>query len=60
MNDFSKQIIKIRKKTGLSREKFAAKIGVSGVTVYRWENGLSKPDDSVVKFWLDKILSTFT
>jgi len=37
------EILAIRKKMGLSQEDFAAKIGVSFMTVSRWERGISNP-----------------
>ena len=33
----------IRDRTGLTQEKFAAKLGVTFPTVNRWENGRAKP-----------------
>lgn len=33
----------LRKLTGLTQEKFAAKLGVTFPTVNRWENGRAKP-----------------
>jgi putative transcriptional regulator len=32
-----------RKRTGLTQEKFAAKLGVTFPTINRWENGRAKP-----------------
>ncbi len=37
------EIIKFRKKHKLSREDLASKLGVSYMTIYRWEKGVSKP-----------------
>ena len=34
---------KLRKRTGLTQEKFAAKLGVTFPTINRWENGRAKP-----------------
>lgn len=39
----AQEIKKLREATGLSRERFAQKIGVSAGSVYNWENGLSSP-----------------
>jgi len=36
-------IRELRKQTGLTQEKFAAKLGVTFPTINRWENGRSKP-----------------
>jgi putative transcriptional regulator len=33
----------IRKRTGLTQEKFAAKLGVTFPTINRWENGRASP-----------------
>lgn len=37
------EIIELRKKLNLSQEKFAQKLGVSVMTVRRWEAGINKP-----------------
>ena len=34
---------KLRKRTGLTQEKFAARLGGSFPTINRWENGKVKP-----------------
>jgi transcriptional regulator with XRE-family HTH domain len=36
-------IRELRILTGLTQEKFAAKLGVTCLTINRWENGRSKP-----------------
>ena len=36
-------IRELRKRTGLTQEKFAAKLGVTFPTINRWENGRTKP-----------------
>ncbi len=41
MTHLPKQLRTRRDATGLSRERFAAKAGVSSATVFRVENGLS-------------------
>ena len=41
--DIQKLIRELRKRTGLSQEKFAAKLGVTFPTINRWENGRTKP-----------------
>lgn len=41
--DYPQFIRKVREKTGLTQEKFAAKLGVTFPTVNRWENGKTKP-----------------
>lgn len=37
-------VSRIRAATGLSRPKFAAKIGVDSTTLWRWETGRQKPE----------------
>jgi transcriptional regulator with XRE-family HTH domain len=39
----------LRQKTGLTQEKFAAKLGVTYPTINRWENGHSKPSPLALK-----------
>jgi len=41
--DISELIRELRKRTGLTQEKFAAKLGVTFPTINRWENGRAKP-----------------
>ena len=41
--DIPRLIREIRKRTGLTQEKFAAKLGVTFPTINRWENGRAKP-----------------
>jgi len=36
-------IRELREQTGLTQEKFAAKLGVTFPTINRWENGRAKP-----------------
>jgi len=36
-------IRELRERTGLTQEKFAAKLGVTFPTINRWENGRTKP-----------------
>ena len=38
-----KLIRELRNSLGLTQEKFAAKLGVTLLTINRWENGRSKP-----------------
>jgi DNA-binding transcriptional regulator YiaG len=42
-SDIASVIKALRKRTGLTQEKFAAKLGVTFPTINRWENGRSKP-----------------
>jgi len=41
--DIPRLIRKLRERTGLTQEKFAAKLGVTFPTINRWENGRAKP-----------------
>ncbi|MEW6439873.1 MAG: helix-turn-helix transcriptional regulator [bacterium] len=36
-------IREIRERTGVTQEKFAARLGVTAPTINRWENGRAKP-----------------
>ncbi len=42
-NDIPLLIRELRERTGLTQEKFAAKLGVTFPTINRWENGRAKP-----------------
>ena len=48
-DDIAGLIRQIRERTGLSQEKFAAKLGVTFPTVSRWENGRAKPSPLALK-----------
>lgn len=41
--DIPQLIRELRQRTGLTQEKFAAKLGVTFPTINRWENGRAKP-----------------
>lgn len=41
--DMPSLIRELRKRTGLTQEKFAAKLGVTYPTINRWENDRAKP-----------------
>ena len=41
--DISRLVRELRERTGLTQEKFAAKLGVTFPTINRWENGRAKP-----------------
>jgi putative transcriptional regulator len=41
--DMPRLIRELRERTGLTQEKFAAKLGVTFPTINRWENGRAKP-----------------
>lgn len=42
-DDIRRLVRELRKRTGLTQEKFAAKLGVTFPTINRWENGRAKP-----------------
>jgi putative transcriptional regulator len=41
--DIPRLIRNLREKTGLTQEKFATKLGVTLLTINRWENGRTRP-----------------
>jgi transcriptional regulator with XRE-family HTH domain len=41
--DIPRIVRELRERTGLTQEKFAAKLGVTFPTINRWENGRAKP-----------------
>ncbi len=47
--DIPRLIRELRERTGLTQEKFAAKLGVTFPTINRWENGRAKPSPLAMK-----------
>lgn len=47
--DIPRLIRELRQRTGLTQEKFAAKLGVTFPTINRWENGRAKPSPLAMK-----------
>lgn len=47
--DIPRLIRELRLRTGLTQEKFAAKLGVTFPTINRWENGRAKPSPLALK-----------
>jgi len=47
--DIPRLVRELRQRTGLTREKFAAKLGVTFPTINRWENGRAKPSPLAMK-----------
>jgi putative transcriptional regulator len=47
--DVALLIRQIRERTGLTQEKFAAKLGVTFPTINRWENGRARPSPLALK-----------
>ena len=47
--DLSRLVRELRELTGLTQEKFAARLGVTYPTINRWENGRAKPSPLALK-----------
>ncbi|MGV8073817.1 MAG: helix-turn-helix domain-containing protein [Syntrophobacteraceae bacterium] len=47
--DLSRLVRELRERTGLTQEKFAAKLGVTYPTINRWENSRAKPSPLALK-----------
>ena len=45
----SEKVKKLRMRLGLSQDAFAAKLGITPMTIRRWESGKSKPSPMAVK-----------
>jgi len=54
--DTSSLIHALRQQLGLTQEKFAAKLGVTCLTVNRWENGRARPSPMALKL-IESMLS---
>ncbi len=48
-SDIARLVRTLRERTGLTQEKFAAKLGVTFPTINRWENGRAKPSPLALK-----------
>lgn len=48
-NKIQKSIISLRKKYDFSLEDLASRLGVTRITVYRWEKGVASPTSRLVK-----------
>jgi putative transcriptional regulator len=48
-SDMSRLVRELRKITGLTQEKFAARLGVTFPTINRWENGRTRPSPLAVE-----------
>ncbi len=46
--NIKKEINNLIKKYDLSREDIASKIGVSAMSIYRWEKGLVQPKSRII------------
>ena len=47
--DIARLVRELRLRTGLTQEKFAARLGVTFPTINRWENGRAKPSPLAMK-----------
>ncbi len=47
--DIPRLVRELRERTGLTQEKFAARLGVTFPTINRWENGRAKPSPLALK-----------
>jgi putative transcriptional regulator len=47
--DIPRLVRELRERTGLTQEKFAARLGVTFPTVSRWENARAKPSPLALK-----------
>lgn len=47
--DIPRLVRELRERTGLTQEKFAAKLGVTLPTINRWENGKARPSPLALK-----------
>lgn len=47
--DIPRLVRELRKRTRLTQEKFAARLGVTFPTINRWENGRAKPSPLALK-----------
>jgi len=47
--DLSRLVRELRERTGLTQEKFAAKLGVTYPTINRWENGKARPSPLAIQ-----------
>lgn len=52
---FAKIIKEKREALNLSQEAFGSKIGVSWITIWRWENQREAPNEIIMKLWIDNI-----
>ena len=45
----TKYILELRQQLGLSQQLFATKLGVSIMTISRWERGICKPSNMAIE-----------
>jgi putative transcriptional regulator len=54
--DIPRLVRALRGRTGLTQEKFAAKLGVTFPTINRWENGRARPSPLAMQRIADLLL----
>jgi len=52
---FAQMVTKQREKAKLTQFDFAVRVGISLMTVHRWEKGLSMPKEDSLDHWVNKI-----
>lgn len=57
MTEFSELVKSKRLKLNLSQSRFAEKLGVAWITVWRWEHGANEPKTDAIDFWIKKVKS---
>lgn len=55
MKNFQKIVREKRKQSGLTQQEFGEKIGVSWITILRWEQGFTQPKDNIIDSWIEKV-----
>lgn len=58
MNDYTKLIPELRAAMNVSQDDFAKLLGITAVTVSRWENGHVKPT-KLIKIKLEKLFKRY-
>lgn len=54
---FAKFIKTSRKEMGLTQAQFSEKLGLSWITIWRWENEKEAPNKIIMDLWVTKIES---
>lgn len=57
MKTFCEIVKEARKKSGLTQFEFGSEIGVSWITIWRWEHDEHLPKENVIDFWKKKVQS---
>ncbi|MBX0289699.1 helix-turn-helix domain-containing protein [Hymenobacter sp. HSC-4F20] len=50
-DEFTALVKETRRRTGLSGPVLGSRIGVSFMTIHRWEKGRTMPKDDAVAYW---------